>query len=248
MAADALSLVVGQLDLAPDPDRQRPRSARPGSPRPPRRRARWPAPRHGRAAVAGATMPSWSASSSSNASRRRAASRPSNVSRVVGLLERRGDPGQPLLATEGLGQVLGVGVARAVERLADRGPQARGGQPGRQPVDRHDPAGVEDLGSLLGDRLELGVVERQLPAEPLDLARDDDLAADPAAAARCSGGRTRSPRSSPVSSSSRAIVRWTRRRNVGSTRTSATRTRADTTVPGSVQTRSPSRCISRRSS
>ena len=57
-------------------------------------------------------------------------------------------------------------------------PQARGGQPGRQPVDRHDPARVEDLGALLGDRLELRVVERQLPAEALDLARDDDLAAD----------------------------------------------------------------------
>ena len=89
-----------------------------------------------------ATIPIWSASSSSNASRRRAASRPSKVSRVVGLLQRRGDAGQPLAAAEAVGQVLGVGVARAIERLADGGPQARGGQPGRQPVDRHDAAGM----------------------------------------------------------------------------------------------------------
>ena len=37
----------------------------------------------------------------------------------------------------------------------------------------------------------------------------------------------------PVSSSRTAIVRWIRRRNDGSTRTSATRTRAQTTVPSS---------------
>ena len=52
----------------------------------------------------------------------------------------------------------------------------------------------------------------------------------------------------PVSSSSRAIVRWMRRRNDGSTRTSATVTLAETTLPSSAQTRSPRCCISRRSS
>ena len=74
------------------------------------------------------------------------------------------------------GQVLRVGVAGPVERLAHRDPQARGGQPGRQPVDRHDRPGVEHLAVAL-DRLELGVVDRQRRAEPLEPARDDDLAA-----------------------------------------------------------------------
>src|SRR5436190_2577113 len=52
----------------------------------------------------------------------------------------------------------------------------------------------------------------------------------------------------PVASSRAAIVRWIRRRNDGWTRTSATRTRALTTVPSFTQTSSPSSRISRRSS
>ncbi len=52
----------------------------------------------------------------------------------------------------------------------------------------------------------------------------------------------------PVSSLSRAIVRWTRRRHDASTRTSSTLTRAETTVPSSAHTRSPSFDSSRRSS
>src|SRR5436190_3958172 len=52
----------------------------------------------------------------------------------------------------------------------------------------------------------------------------------------------------PVASSRAAIVRWIRRRNDGWTRTSATRTRALTTIPSSTQTSSPTWRISRRSS
>ena len=62
-------------------------------------------------------------------------------------------------------------------------PQPNSGETGRQAVDRDDPAGVEQR-NVLGDDLELGVVERQPATEVLDLARHDDLAADPAAAAR----------------------------------------------------------------
>src|SRR4029079_4669429 len=40
-------------------------------------------------------------------------------------------------------------------------------------VDRHDPPHVEHL-ALRADRLEVRVVESQLPAEVLELARDDD--------------------------------------------------------------------------
>ena len=54
--------------------------------------------------------------------------------------------------------------ARPVERLAHRDPEAGGRQAGREPVDRHDPADVEHL-ALGSDRLEVGVVEGQLPAE-----------------------------------------------------------------------------------
>ena len=52
----------------------------------------------------------------------------------------------------------------------------------------------------------------------------------------------------PVSSSTSAIVRWIRRRNEPSTRTSTTLTRALTTVPSSMNGRSPRLRISRRSS
>ena len=108
--------------------------------------------------------------------------------------------------------------------------QPRGGQPGRQPVDGHDPPGVEDLVVAL-DRLELGVVEGQLPAEPLDPARDHDLAGRPGAAARCSAGRTRSPRSSRSRRSGRRSCAGPGAGTTARTRTSATRTRAETTVP-----------------
>ena len=97
--------------------------------------------------------------------------------RVVGLLDRPGDRHEPLLGDDLAGQVLRVGETGLVERLADRRPEADRGQAAGQPVDRHDPAGVEQLG-VLGDDLELGVVEGQLAPEMLDLARHDDLGTD----------------------------------------------------------------------
>ena len=97
--------------------------------------------------------------------------------RVVRLLDGPGDRHESLLGQDRGRQVLGVGVPGLVERLADGRPQAGRGQAGRQPVDRHDPAGVEDL-RFAGQDLELGVVERQLAPEVLDLPGHDDLAAD----------------------------------------------------------------------
>ena len=71
----------------------------------------------------------------------------------------RSAPGPPRAAIV-VGQVLRVGMAGLVERLADRGPEARRGQPGRQRIDRHDPARVEQLRLAVVRRdLELGVVE-----------------------------------------------------------------------------------------
>ena len=100
--------------------------------------------------------------------------------RVVRLLDRPGDRHQVLRTGDLVGQVLRVGVAGLVERLADGGAQADRGQAGRQRVDRHDPAGVEQLGlaHLPGEDLELRVVQGQLPAEVLELAGHDDLGAD----------------------------------------------------------------------
>ncbi len=98
--------------------------------------------------------------------------------RVVGRLDGLGDTHEPLLASEIGGQVLGIGVAGPVERLAHRRPQARRRQAGRQPVDRHDPAGVQHLAVAIAvDRLELRVVDRQRAAEPLEPAGHDDLLA-----------------------------------------------------------------------
>ena len=99
---------------------------------------------------------------------------------VVGLLDRPGDRHEPFVRDDLGRQVLGIGVAGLVERLADGRPQPDRGQAGGQRVDRHDPADVEQLGlpHLAGDDLELRVVEGQLAAEMLDLAGHDDLAAD----------------------------------------------------------------------
>ena len=97
--------------------------------------------------------------------------------RVVGRLDRLRDRHQPFLGDDLGRHVLGIREARLVERLADRRPEADRREPRRQAVDRHDPSGVEQLG-VVGDDLELGVVEGQAAPEMLDLARHDDLGAD----------------------------------------------------------------------
>jgi hypothetical protein len=99
---------------------------------------------------------------------------------VVGVLERLGDGRHRLLGAQGLRQVLRVGVARLVQRLAHRLPQAGRRQAGRQPVDRHDPADVEQVRRVR--LLELGVVEHDPESAVLELARDDQLVARPEAA------------------------------------------------------------------
>ena len=69
------------------------------------------------------------------------------------------------------GQVLRI-RPEAVERRAHRGPQLARRDPARQPVDRHDPPGVEELAAVVG--LELGVLEDDLPAALAHLAAGDD--------------------------------------------------------------------------
>ena len=96
---------------------------------------------------------------------------------VVGLLDGPRDRHEALFGGDRGRQVFGIGVPGLVERLADRGPQADRGQAAGQRVDRHDPAGMEQ-GGVLGDDLELRVVEGQAAAEVFDLAGHDDLAAD----------------------------------------------------------------------
>ena len=100
--------------------------------------------------------------------------------RVVRLLDGPGDRHQVLITGDGGGQVLRVGVAGLVERLADRGAEADGGQPRGQRVDRHDPARVQQLrlAHLARKHLELGVVEGQPAPEVLDLPGHDDLGTD----------------------------------------------------------------------
>ena len=105
---------------------------------------------------------------------------PGERRREVRLLDGPGDRHQALVGRDLRRQVFRVGIAGLVERLADGGPQADGGQARRQRVDRHDPAGVEQLGlaGLTGEHLELRVVEGQPAPEVLDLAGHDDLGAD----------------------------------------------------------------------
>ena len=97
--------------------------------------------------------------------------------RVMSGLDRGRDRHQPFLGDDRGRQVLGIGEACLVERLADGRPEADRGKSCRQAVDRDDPSGMEQLG-VVGDDLELGVVEGQAPPEMLDFARYDDLGAD----------------------------------------------------------------------
>ena len=92
------------------------------------------------------------------------------------LLERVADPDQLLLRLEVRREILGILAADAIERLANDDPQPVGGQPGGEPINRHDPADVQQLvvSALL---LEVRVVERSRPAEMLQLARDDHAVA-----------------------------------------------------------------------
>jgi hypothetical protein len=105
---------------------------------------------------------------------RGARSRPRARRRLEGI----DDTDQAILSAEVGRQVLGVGPPGPVERLPLRHPQARGGQPGRQPVDRHDPTGVQHLAITI-DRLEVGVVDGHPPATPLEAPGHDDLLARP---------------------------------------------------------------------
>ena len=148
--------------------------------------------------------------------------------RVVGVLEGLRDGRQVLGGAQLRRQVLRVGVARLVQRLAHRLAQPRGGQPCGQPVDGDDPADVEQVRRI--GLLELRVVEHDPEPAVLELAADDELVA--VCSRRSMNRRPNQVASAvPVSSARNAVVTWTRRRYVCWTRMSVTRTRAETTTP-----------------
>ena len=95
--------------------------------------------------------------------------------RVVRLLERLADEAEPELASNVSREVLRVGACRSIERRADGAPERRDTEAGREPVDRHDPPGVEEGRAIV--RLELGVVERHPGPEAAQLAAHDDRVA-----------------------------------------------------------------------
>ena len=98
------------------------------------------------------------------------------VGRVVGAVDRRADPDEALRAGGSPGQVLRVVEPGPVDRLAHRDPEPGRRDPGGQPVDRDDPAGVEEvpLGVLA---LELRVVEDDREAALLEPAADHERVA-----------------------------------------------------------------------
>ena len=82
---------------------------------------------------------------------------------VVRMLDGSLDPDEAFLGPDGPRQVLGIGAAGPIDRLANGQPQARRHEPAGQSVDGHDPAGMEEVPmAVLG--LELWVVE--LDREP----------------------------------------------------------------------------------
>ncbi len=111
-------------------------------------------------------------------SQRRVAAR--ERGREVCLLDGPGDRHELLGLRDLRRQILGIRVAGLVERLAHRGAEPDRGQTGGQRIDRHDAAGVEQLGlaHLPCEDLELRVVERQAATEMLELAGHDDLRPD----------------------------------------------------------------------
>ena len=123
MAVIAVAWSAVSSTGAADAPRERARRARSGS-----RRRPWSIERDCGAASRTRcrrrpTIPSWSASSSSKASRRRAASRASNDVRVVGLLDRAGDRHERFLAAMiAAGRYSGYALpARSsASRMADR--------------------------------------------------------------------------------------------------------------------------------
>ncbi len=94
----------------------------------------------------------------------------------MSLLERRPDRYERLAVANGRHKVFRVVLARPVEGLAHRDPKAIGRQAGGQAIDRHDPPDVEHL-VVVAFRLEVGVVEGELPAEMLELPGNDDAIA-----------------------------------------------------------------------
>ena len=94
----------------------------------------------------------------------------------MGLLKRGPDRNELIAIADRTRQVLRVGLAGAVQRIADCNPQASRRQAGREPVDGHDSADMEHL-VVVALGLEIGVIEGQLPPEPLQLPGDDDAVA-----------------------------------------------------------------------
>jgi hypothetical protein len=89
--------------------------------------------------------------------------------RVMRLLEGDADPDELLFPGDARRQVLRVDLAGAVQGVANGDPEPRRGEAGGQAVDRHDPPDMEHL-VVIALGLEVRIVERQLPAEVLDLA------------------------------------------------------------------------------
>jgi hypothetical protein len=67
------------------------------------------------------------------------------------LLDRARDRNELRVAQDRRREILRVGVAGPVERLADRAPEPCRRQAGCERVDRHDPPGMKDLGFVTGD-------------------------------------------------------------------------------------------------
>ena len=166
--------------------------------------------------------------------------------REVGLLDRLADPRQLDPLADVGGEVLRIAASAAVERLADGGPEPGHVEAGGEPVDGHDAAGVEqgapvvDLGSP-GPRMRTPCDARMRPLITTSW---------PAASRRSMYRRpNQTAWAIPVPSRRIAVVRWTRRRNVGAISMETTFARALATSPsGTPHWSSPSLCSSRRSS
>ena len=187
------------------------------------------------------TMPSWSASSSSKASRRSAASRPSNVVRVVGLLERRGD--RPAAPPRDGSRRAGTPGRRGRRGRAPRGSRPAGGPRSARPsAGRPARSGRRGAPRLASSATAWNSGLSNVSRRPKRLTLPDTTTSPPTCSRRSMKRRPNQVASiAPglvLEPGDRALDPPPERRLDPDVARRATR--AETTVPSSVQTRSPS--------
>ena len=96
--------------------------------------------------------------------------------RIVRLLDGLADVDERRVGADARREVFRIRGGRGIEGTAHRAPERCRSQSCGEPIDRHDPAGVQQCRAVVG--LEFRVIERHPVAESPQLAADHDRVAD----------------------------------------------------------------------